>query len=371
MATAPSRSIATTGNLGTLLWSGSSVIPSEFLGLSDHIWASGNAEAPTFTWHFRRTHEYLTGPSGGVLAWDQINPSNGQFDYTNFDAFVNEAYAAGRKVIWCLNRTPGWTQAAPNPTKKPDSLLNVTSVVGAVCSRYNSGGILKVPLIEVWNEADASGYWSGTMAEMVDMAKTVYQAAKAVDAGIKVLGPSFVSSGYAQLTTFLNTAAPSGGGNGRDFIDACSIHVYDSYTYAGFDATNYSVAKKISDAKSAMAAGGVAANFPWYDTEMGHQPPWTGATTNPYILQMAQQERAKEICRSMLLQFANGAQGCVLYGWDGGLNGEWRDGHANPALQVEFARLVSFLTGATLTSIYRTTLGKFIITKSGGQQMII
>lgn len=358
-----------TGTTEKLMWAGATVVPSEFLGLSDKIWALGNAEVPTFPWHFRRTHQYLTGPASGVLAWDQINPAQGQFTWTNFDTYVNEAYAASRKVIYCVVRTPGWSQVSPDPTKPPDNMTWVTALISSLCGRYNTGGILKVPFIEVWNEADASGFWSGTMAELVEVAKAIYQMAKAVDSNIKIIGPSFVSSGYSKLTEFLTTAAPSGGGAGADFIDAVSIHIYDSYTYAGYDRSGYSVSRKISDVKAAMAAGGLAANYPWYNTEMGHQPPWTGATVNPYILRIGQPERAKEICRSMLLQIANGAQGCVLYGWDGGLNGEWRDGHANPALQTEFARMVGFLSGATLTSIYRTSQGKFIMTKSGGQQL--
>ena len=127
---------------------------------------------------------------------------------------------------------------------------------------------------------------------------------------------------------------------------------------------------RIASIQAALVSGGLAADFPVYNTEMGYQPAWVGSGNDDHSLQMGPRELARACCRSMILQIANGFQGCYLFGWDGGYNGEYKNGNANPWMQIEFAKMVDFLTGATLTSVTRAMDGRFVVVSGDGTLII-
>lgn len=287
--------------------------------------------------------------------WRPINTANGVYDAAQvalLDTWVNYCYARGLKTIYTMYATPAWAASTvidftdqygyqyganhPSDLGSTGSVFLNTFVTWLV-NRYNSGGVSKITAIEIWNEplysTAASSYFTGTGAQLAQMGKAVYQAAKAVDPNIIVLSPAFVGS-PSRITTYL-AGVVGDTTTGANWINAVAYHYYDfnvpNAVWQG-DIPNTDIRDQILPIKAAMTAGG-AGSLPLYDTEAGWlTTPWNGFSSA---------KRAQLIKMSGLVHAAMGFVAQIYYKPDGYY---LADGTVNP----NYTEITSCLFGGPL-----------------------
>ncbi len=220
-------------------------VPAKFLGMHLHRWPNGGSPAPTFPFGTVRSLNYDPNSAGGGVHWNSIERSDGVFDWTLLDGWVGTHVKAGRDLMYTLYGTPAWCASGtkPDPYGKPGGdtpprdLRFVGRFVRALLERYNAGGVRRIQYVEIWNEPtfDGKQVWKGTAEDLAALGRAVYLAAKATDAGVKVLWPAFIDSLeagvrvpnlYKYTHQAYANASDGAGGHGRDWADALNFHYY-------------------------------------------------------------------------------------------------------------------------------------------------
>ncbi|MGA9100127.1 MAG: hypothetical protein WB392_14480 [Methanotrichaceae archaeon] len=131
----------------------------------------------------------LAHPEIGAWAW--IERSKGTYDFTIFDKYVNAAKAHGLvdanntvNMAITLGTTPPWAAAdarsctmvkgIPRCTSGPADIQDWKNFVTAVVNHYNGVTMPHIRYYELWNEMNINLFWTGTQADMVNLAKAAY-----------------------------------------------------------------------------------------------------------------------------------------------------------------------------------------------------
>jgi hypothetical protein len=167
------------------------------------------------------------------VAWREVNPSPGVFDWTILDRRIAQVESWGARPLLVLGLTPQWAAADPNAgdprwgagSASPPADTNTwTSYVSAVASRYGD----RIGAYEVWNEVNLKTFWTGTPGEMARLTKLARDQIKSITPNATVLAPSVttrLSSGGRFSAAFLSEMKTAGIGLGAAF-DAWAIHTY-------------------------------------------------------------------------------------------------------------------------------------------------
>lgn len=172
--------------------------------------------------------------------WSSVEPSPGQWTWTEADAVVNQARANGQQVLYILSGAPQWACGCTNGATPPAIDLWKT-YVGRVAAHMKG----RVAAYEIWNEPDLSGnatYGVGWDAEVtvapryVDYLVEAARIVRAVDPAARIVGPS-LSGGWNYrslqiLSQLESTEFPDG--NASSFVDVVSVHAnaHDDWTAA-------------------------------------------------------------------------------------------------------------------------------------------
>ena len=290
---------------------------------------------------------------GSCPSWAGVNPSDGVYTWTEFDAFVDYHYnQRGRQLLVTLNQTPTW--AAPNsaldaygypgggqaPTDKStpaDFCVELVNRYNKV-SAANPSGNRMIWGIEMWNEpthaalGTAGAFFCGTVSDLAEMTRHVSTQVGAADADCKILGPGYTSGNTTvslvgapnNLYAYL-VASDGAGGQAKDHIDGASFHAYS------MDRSSNAVAwaAQVANLRKLVTAAGLAADFPLYQTERGVE------------------NSADSYChaRSAVVLAALGVQMDITYTWDS-FGANPRD---NPATLSSLEIVRERLCGKTLT----------------------
>jgi hypothetical protein len=129
------------------------------------------------------------------LQWPSINTASGIFDFTTLDSVLAQAYTSGvGEGLYTLARTPPWATSKPSDTScnystaasgggagECDAPIDLNadgtgtnaiwkSWITAIASHANNPSYLQthahIKYWEIWNEPDASFYWSGSFAQL-------------------------------------------------------------------------------------------------------------------------------------------------------------------------------------------------------------
>lgn len=331
--------------LGSNVFSGELAVAPKFAGMHYH------SQVPSVR------HGVARNVDCAGCYWNDIEPTAGTYRWAALDAFVSNAFAAGRDVIYCFLATPNWASARPregghyNPGSdaEPADAATIGAFAAAVCSRYRALGT-PIRAFEIWNEPKfengggvAQGnYFTGTASALAVMARVIYNAIKAIDPGVLVLSPSPTGleypwvegdgSGTDNLHRFL-TAADGIGGTGARWVDAVAFH---SYSHNGANNV-YAIPRMLANVRLCMARNGLAGREVWI-TE-------TSAIT-PTLFSYVAQHQQEFIARNLLLSLGAGASRVVWYAWDDPL------GFDQQATVIAFwDRLVGLLAGSRITLV--------------------
>ena len=174
-------------------------------GVNAHI--CGKSEEPS-----RTTAEIRTAGFGAVRAdfcWGDVEKKTapGVFDFSKWDDIVAKTARNGVLVL----PATGWGPVDPvaNPERWAEYLRRFVS-------RYRA----QMPVIEIWNEENVSGFWKDpNPTNYVQALKTAYRTIKAVDPSVRV---SFGGTSGVPLD-YIEEAYRNGA---KDFFDIMAVHPY-------------------------------------------------------------------------------------------------------------------------------------------------
>ncbi|HEX4466921.1 MAG TPA: cellulase family glycosylhydrolase [Solirubrobacteraceae bacterium] len=171
-------------------------------------------------------------------AWAEFEPKQaGELDQRTLefaDRLVNDAAAAGIKVVMTVESSPCWATTAPHallakctpgrlskanayPPRDPAAYASFAAFLAA---RYGS----KLAAIEIWNEPDQSNelYFAGPEkpARYAAVLRAAYPAIKQVAPSLQVLAGSLVGSNGAFLKALYKAGI-------KGFYDGLSVHFYN------------------------------------------------------------------------------------------------------------------------------------------------
>jgi hypothetical protein len=161
------------------------------------------------------------------VAWRDVNPAPGVFDWSILDQRIAQVEAWGGKPIMVLGLTPQWAAAdpsagdpiwGPGTASPPANIETWRAYVKALVGRYGS----RIGAYEVWNEANLKTFWTGTSAQMADLVKV---AATEIGGSSVVLAPS-VTTRLPSGAKFTAALAAQLDAATLNQIDAWSIHTY-------------------------------------------------------------------------------------------------------------------------------------------------
>ena len=132
------------------------------------------------------------------IAWEQIEPSPGEYDWEHLDRVVNQTRQHHLRLLVTLRAFNPWAgiriparqnQAHANrAATPPKDMAQFARFVGAAAARYKGRGVCW----QIENEPNLGVYWLGTREEYVHLLKSAYTAIHAAD-----LDAVVVSAGIA------------------------------------------------------------------------------------------------------------------------------------------------------------------------------
>ncbi len=171
------------------------------------------------------------------VPWSTLEPTQGQIEPRALaftDHLIDQASAAGIKVVVLAMSTPCWASSAPatvlracQPGREskaqawpPNEPSAYGSFVAFLAARYGP----KLAAIEVWNEPDQSNedYLAGPnkVRHYAAILRAAYPAIKRADPNVPVLAGSIVGSNGAFLRALYAAGI-------KGYYDGLSVHFYD------------------------------------------------------------------------------------------------------------------------------------------------
>lgn len=158
------------------------------------------------------------------LNWDIAQPQPGAFDWTVFDAVIDNARARGLQVYATMGYTPAWASTGnrhgdASSNDVPDSAAYRAFVEAAV-ARYRD----RVAVFGTWNEPNLGDFFEGTKQEWIDV---VYRPAilgiRAQCPDCTIAGPEVATIGD-QYDDYIRAALAV------EHPTILSAHIYASFT---------------------------------------------------------------------------------------------------------------------------------------------
>ncbi len=294
-------------------------IPADYIGIHAHKFPTNPSvpaspdPAPRFRYGAFRCHD---GAQGKFL-WSRLNPSNGVYDWTHSDAYINYYHGQGKSVCFTLVSTPTWaaTTADLDPYgivgggSPPTSQVHVSTFITQLVTRY----LGKIKWLEIWNEPNfvVGSFWQGTAAQLATLSDTVRMAAKAVDPNINILSPGL--NNITTMDSFLTAQDPTSLNFGHQVIDGLAFHPYNS-TALVFDALNMELnAPRVQRARFAVAKVG-SPGMPVFATESGISGTPADQTVTDFYALPTEARKARNF-RMLAINAALGVQALFLYSY--------------------------------------------------------
>lgn len=281
-----------------------------------------------------------------VTRWGDVAPKAGQWDFDRLDSYVSDAKAHDASVLYTLGSTPRWASARPDErcpyglgcAAEPVRIAHWEEYVRRVAQRYQG----LIGAYELWNEPYFSdiardrvqpvGFFSGSIANMVEMARTARRVLDETNPGTILTTPGFVGE-PERLDLFL-------GAGGKKYVQAVSFHMYSGGA-EGF-------VRRVLEVREVMRRNGVE-NLPLWNTEQGIEVYPEGTPMPSYVSErLTRTEAAARMAQVLVLGAATGVERFYYYAWDNDHSGMvTRQGERLPAYAA-MAQVQDWLIGARM-----------------------
>ena len=346
--------------------------------------SSGSAvtQLPYFGMHFHRvlsapgarTHTVWPNAAIGSLRlwdsgvrWADVAPRRDRWDFDKLDAYVELAEAHGASMVYTLGSTPRWASARPDEAgpygpgcaAEPAVMADWNEYVQRVVTRYRG----RIATYEVWNEPYFTDFardrgqptfFSGNVAQMLEMTRSVRQAIDRSDPAAKLATPGFVNGSH-RLDLFLTRG-------GAGLVDLIAYHFYAADAQQFFD--------QVDEVRALMARRKVG-HLQLWNTECGVERATAkaGAASASSASDVAADALAADhVAQFLILGAATRLDRFYYYAWDNYLSGMVdRTGAAN-ARAPAYERAQQWLLGARVGAPARLPNGGFRVEAVRGQQ---
>ncbi|MDQ1667995.1 MAG: polysaccharide biosynthesis protein PslG [Actinomycetota bacterium] len=254
-------------------------------------------------------------PVGSLRAWDagvtwrDLEPAPGVFNFSRLDAMVDTAESHDSDVLLVLGQTPAFHAKNPNATafygagaSSAPKLKAWKTYVRKVAKRYAGRPVI----LQVWNEANVSGFWSAGPQEMATLTKAAYDVLANIKPRPTLVSPALVTR-LATQQKWLNDfyAITVDGQPIANYVDVVSLQLYPLP-----DGTPASSMELLSQMRKALTSHGVGVDKPIWNTEINYG--LTGKPVDP----APKAEQIMNVVATYLLNAANGISRVYWYGWD-------------------------------------------------------
>ncbi len=301
------------------------------------------ANASLFGMHIHRIDAGTPWPTAPVpwirlwdsgVAWKDIQPQRGIWDFSRMDALVLAAQQHQTKLLYTFGITPQWASSQPSQPGNygpgtaavPANITDWQNFVAAVAQRYRG----KISAYEILNEPNLPGYFTGTVDDQLKLIASAYETVKTIDPQAIVLSPGYQGSGFKQLDQLLSMGASK-------YFDAIAYHFYQFPAYPETQLQFIQTVRAVLNKYSLTS--------PMWDTEIGFGPTQTFTSDD---------QQAAYFARTILVHWIAGVEHVFWYAWD---NHGWvhlwmtePDGVTLTKAGVAYGVLESWIIGSTLNS---------------------
>ncbi|MDR2019237.1 MAG: hypothetical protein LBQ14_00550 [Treponema sp.] len=150
--------------------------------------------------------------------WEDIEPEEGRWDFAEWDAYVDGAKAAGKKILATLAYDVGWIYGEREARRHiiPEKIPCYLRYVETVVRRYRG----RIDAFEIWNEPNNPFYfWKGPDRDFFELARAAAAKIKEIDPAVPVAAAGF----WLAPRSFIRGMFEAGA---MDQVDILSFHPY-------------------------------------------------------------------------------------------------------------------------------------------------
>ena len=211
------------------------------------------------------------------VLWSELVGQYAAIYQARLDTIVAGCVANKIRPILTIWNTPPAQGATPQTPPPPAAYAAFCATIAA---RYKGEGIA----IEIWNEPDGAGFWTGTPAQYAAMIEAAWPAIKAADPTCLVIGGALETTD----TTWLNDLYAAGW---KGSYDAVSVHPYPWPTDSAPSTPNTGIAL-VPAFRAAMTAQGDTSplwltEFGWSTSDVGVTPALQASYLTAALAQIA------------------------------------------------------------------------------------
>lgn len=280
------------------------------------------------------------------VQWNVLNPGNGSYNFNTLSHWLDTiAQNQPRIVIYTFGWTPTWLTTVGcitkgcagvpsdfDPTTGSPAFNNFVSQLVGYCN--SNGHCVKdyIQYFELWNEANSTTYWAGTVTQLYQMMKPAVGTIRTAIPAAKILTPPISTAGTykAWMQSWIGLEV------GYRLSDFYAFHNYladktpeqriadgtvQNQLYANFNTTGWTP-------------------LPWLVTETNYDPSTLACETpTPYTVA----DCTGQILRWQLILNSNGAVNLSWYAWLNTMNEE-------SSYEPAYYWMMHYLQGGTLTA---------------------
>jgi polysaccharide biosynthesis protein PslG len=159
------------------------------------------------------------------VGWNGTETAAGVYDearLARYDTVVRRARAAGQRILFMIQDTPGWANGGRDVNVPPTNPDDIAPFLRMMAARYRALG---VEAFEIWNEPDTSRFWKPAPDPRAYAAllRVAYGAVKAGAPEMKVVFGGTSGNDY----TFISEAYAAGA---HGHFDIMATHPYTGST---------------------------------------------------------------------------------------------------------------------------------------------
>jgi hypothetical protein len=289
-----------------------------------------SSPAPTFNYGTVRSL------ANWKMCWYNIEKTQGVYDWAVCDAWINFYHGLGKDIIYTFQGTPTFYGKPEHQTLRdpmyilgggspPQNSTAVSNFITALLTRYAG----KIKYVEIFNEPffniTHNGWW-GTVAELQELANTIYNSVKAVNTNIVVISPSFDTPGIknGDFAKYFTTVHPTLNKNGHQLCDEIGWHPYNNV--ATSTPSFNKVSAWLNDKYGAYTIfqkvmTGLNNTKPWHVTEYGVAGGMATDTMTEFYT-VDKEEQANILLRMLAVSAAMGAKTFNAYAYEYRLFGD-------------------------------------------------
>ncbi len=209
------------------------------------------------------------------VQWHLLNPSSGSYNWHVLDAYL-DAIAAHqpRDVMYTFGYTPcwdtkgecdkAWGSTSPPNDLTPNGSPSFNSFVSALLDHCSDAGHCVKDYIkywELWNEANASPFWNGTVDQLYQLMAPAVPIIRKKVSGALVLTPPVSKGETGWMRSWLQEENTKG-----RLSDIFSLHVY---LLSGTPESRFQLIKEMVELKNNTPGW---ASTPWLNSETNFDP---------------------------------------------------------------------------------------------------